>query len=293
MRKMTKRLTALAAAAFMLFAAGAFPAAAAADYPVIKSGSKGADALATQHLLNYRGYPVLEDGIAGSKTVSAIKAFQSANGLTPDGIAGKKTFEALIGTAKSGDKNSAVFAVQHLLRVKFGASVTENGTFDAATVSAVKAFQTFTGLKSDGIVGAATWQYLFGCSGFTIGSVVKTATKADTAIAKAKTLLGSTAYNGYCQRFVRISYEAAGITGYASTAIEAWKQWGVSASATNVPKGATVYFETSSGNGHAGIYMGDGNVIHAVQTVRIETLSALRAKYRYLGWGWQGGVNPN
>lgn len=123
-------------------------------------------------------------------------------------------------------------------------------------------------------------------------SVQDTSSKAQKAIQKAESLLGSTQYNGYCQRFVRICFEAAGIKGSAATAIEAYQKWGVSQSDKNIPVGATVYFETASGMGHVGIYMGNDMVIHAVKTVKKQSLSSMKksSSYQYLGWGWQGGV---
>ena len=53
-------------------------------------------------------------------------------------------------------------------------------------------------------------------------SVQDTSLKAQKAIQKAESLLGSTKYNGYCQRFVRICFEDAGIKGHAATAIEGY-----------------------------------------------------------------------
>lgn len=53
-----------------------------------------------QRQLAALGYDVgTPDGIIGSKTTAAIKAFQRANGLVPDGIAGPKTIAALNGGA--------------------------------------------------------------------------------------------------------------------------------------------------------------------------------------------------
>jgi outer membrane murein-binding lipoprotein Lpp len=42
------------------------------------------------------------DGIKGRKTISAIKKFQSANGLSADGVVGKRTWEALSKYASGG-----------------------------------------------------------------------------------------------------------------------------------------------------------------------------------------------
>lgn len=52
----------------------------------------------TQHLLSYLGYdPGACDGIDGVNTQSAVKAFQTDYGLTPDGITGAATQKMLIG----------------------------------------------------------------------------------------------------------------------------------------------------------------------------------------------------
>ncbi len=49
-----------------------------------------------QKKLNELGYDAgTADGIAGTKTKNAIKAFQKKNNLTADGIAGKNTLKAL------------------------------------------------------------------------------------------------------------------------------------------------------------------------------------------------------
>lgn len=47
------------------------------------------------------------DGIKGRKTRSAIKKFQSANGLTADGVVGKKTWEALSKYTSGGEAPAA------------------------------------------------------------------------------------------------------------------------------------------------------------------------------------------
>lgn len=53
-----------------------------------------------QAALNTAGFgPLVEDGLMGSKTMAAIKAFQLAKGLFPDGIIGTRTHRALFGAA--------------------------------------------------------------------------------------------------------------------------------------------------------------------------------------------------
>lgn len=64
----------------------------------VKSGSKGAQVKALQLLLNGKnGSGLSADGIAGSKTIAAIKSFQKKNGLSADGICGKNTWNKILG----------------------------------------------------------------------------------------------------------------------------------------------------------------------------------------------------
>ena len=61
-----------------------------------KYGSRGDEVRQIQTKLKRWGcYSGNVDGIYGSKTLAAVKWFQSKNGLTADGIAGKKTLEAM------------------------------------------------------------------------------------------------------------------------------------------------------------------------------------------------------
>lgn len=63
---------------------------------VVKSGSKGTETGIVQFKLNSLGYSCGNaDGVAGSKTVNAIKQFQKSNGLIADGICGKNTWTKL------------------------------------------------------------------------------------------------------------------------------------------------------------------------------------------------------
>jgi peptidoglycan hydrolase-like protein with peptidoglycan-binding domain len=56
-----------------------------------------------QALLNRLGYQVGEpDGLVGARTREAIRAFQSARGLTADGRAGTKLLDALRVAAGTG-----------------------------------------------------------------------------------------------------------------------------------------------------------------------------------------------
>lgn len=62
----------------------------------VRYNTRGNDARWLQYALNKKGnYRLSVDGIAGEKTISALKDFQSHNGLVVDGICGQKTREKL------------------------------------------------------------------------------------------------------------------------------------------------------------------------------------------------------
>ena len=64
--------------------------------PTLSKGDVGASVKTLQRMLNDLGYNCgAIDGKFGSKTEAAVKAFQEANGLTPDGIVGDRTWAAL------------------------------------------------------------------------------------------------------------------------------------------------------------------------------------------------------
>ena len=69
--------------------------------PVLKKGMSGMDVRDLQELLTAAGYPLDADGVFGSKTLEAVKAYQFDHSLTADGVVGAKTWAAL-----EGDKGS-------------------------------------------------------------------------------------------------------------------------------------------------------------------------------------------
>lgn len=65
--------------------------------PTLYSGASDNICYILQAGLFCNGYNLDVDGIYGSGTATAVRSFQSANGLSADGIAGPNTFEALFG----------------------------------------------------------------------------------------------------------------------------------------------------------------------------------------------------
>ncbi len=151
-----------------------------------------------QHSLNTLGYakPLLkEDGKIGPKTIAAIKAFQSKNGLVVDGNAGPTLSAALSAslTNIAGASSTTGAAVQNsnpqtgvtlalsgspintssalkMTNVEIqralntlGASppLAMDGKLGPKSVAAIKSFQTAHGLTPDGIAGPKTKTALY------------------------------------------------------------------------------------------------------------------------------------
>ena len=151
---------------FLAVMAAAAPAQAASAWPITKAGQpRNNNAMSLQHLLTARGYPTTADGVFGSGTTTNLKAFQSAQGISPvDGIAGSGTWPRLVITVAQGSADTnAVKAAQTQLN-KYGANLIVDGVFGSGTRASVVQFQASRGLSQTGTVDLSTWQELLGWS---------------------------------------------------------------------------------------------------------------------------------
>ena len=156
----------------------------------LRTGSTGSAVEQVQFWLNTlaqyeSALPSLSvDGRYGAATASAVRAFQRRYGLTVDGVVGRETWNAIYnefrsiqsdngtpnaypGTAlREGASGQNVRLVQFWLKIAHTVysrlnDITVDGRFGAATTAAVKRFQTYFGLTSDGVVGRTTWNKLY------------------------------------------------------------------------------------------------------------------------------------
>ena len=157
---------------------------------VLKQGSTGSEVEQLQFWLSTLAQyessipSVTVDGVYGSGTAAAVRAFQRRYGLTVDGIVGLTTWTELYdqfrsiqsdngtpnaypGTAlREGSSGQNVRLVQFWLKIARTvytslANVTVDGKFGSATAAAVRRFQSYFGLTSDGVVGRITWNKLY------------------------------------------------------------------------------------------------------------------------------------
>lgn len=168
----------------------------------LRRGDQGPNVVRIQVILNRIGqnYPAIPrispvDGIFGSQTEAAVRAFQQIFDLTADGIVGKATWYQLVriyvGVTElaelvsqgqtfyavnwqapqgqglsTGSSGQQVRQLQYMLRVAAQyipsvPSVTVDGIFGERTRQSVLAFQLLAGLATDGVVGSATWNALY------------------------------------------------------------------------------------------------------------------------------------
>ena len=104
--------------------------------------------------------PPPADGQFRSMTDAAVRAFQSATGLSANGVVAWATWGKLIRRLGRGASGDAVRALQAELVDKVRATIPVSGSFGAATEAAVIGFQRHMGLARTGIADTATWRAL-------------------------------------------------------------------------------------------------------------------------------------
>ncbi len=154
-----------------------------------QKGSSGDSVEKLQQALKIKGYfSGTVDGKYGDMTVSAVKAYQRAMGLSQTGKADYATIMKLFGkvlyttvandpqmkgitkisqitvpaTSEKGNSGKNVIALQQALKIKGFYKPAIDGKYGDQTVAAVKAFQKSKGISQDGKAGNDTIKALFG-----------------------------------------------------------------------------------------------------------------------------------
>jgi peptidoglycan hydrolase-like protein with peptidoglycan-binding domain len=132
--------------------------------PLLKKGSKGDAVRQLQEALHALGFdPKGIDGIFGTNTENAVKAFQKEVHITVDGICGEVTWNFIdeadqsTPTIRKGATGLPVRRLQKRCTLAGFEMGGVDGKFGANTESGVKALQKAHHLTVDGIVGPQTW----------------------------------------------------------------------------------------------------------------------------------------
>jgi peptidoglycan hydrolase-like protein with peptidoglycan-binding domain len=135
--------------------------AAAANWPILRLGSRGEDVRTIQYLLNSRGYSLSVDGSYGNSTTNAVKAFQQSSALAADGRVGAATWSKLVVPLRKGSRGIAVTALESQLRFHFGyRRVVVDRIFGPLTDTALRDFQSRHGLRVNGFADTLTWKLI-------------------------------------------------------------------------------------------------------------------------------------
>ncbi|MDF2571898.1 MAG: spore cortex-lytic enzyme [Sporomusa sp.] len=194
---------------------------------------------------------------------------------------------------KQGEKSEAVHILQTELK-KFGFfQYGIDGDFGFYTKSSVIEFQKAVGIEEDGIVGPGTWQALRTYSSNTELSRGKPDKRIGQQIASfAQEYLGvpyvwgGASAGGFdCSGFIYYVYSRYGISlpRVADEQYEVGRRIPLS----NIEPGDLVFYSTyAPGPSHVGIYIGNGQFVHASSGAGEVTLTSMSKAYyqsRFLG----------
>lgn len=189
-----------------------------------------------------------------------------------------------------GDQGTEVAEVQGQLAQR-GYDVMTDGDFGPATVEAIKSFQEENGFKADGMIDSTTFRALVGRdlpenlshgSNYISRRIVNTSMQY---IGVPYVFGGNSPRYGLdCSAYVKLVYSQVGIS--LPRTADAQFEVGTPVATADLLPGDAVFFETyAPGASHVGIYIGDGNFIHASSSKGV-TISSLGASYyssHYLG----------
>ncbi len=174
--------------------------------------------------------------------------------------------EAQAAAFQVGDQGNEIAEIQAALS-GLGYDVTADGAYGPGTAAAVREFEAARGLEQDGIVGPIVYEAL-------LGKAMPEVSRGDSAIVRRITatamqylgvpyVYGGASPEGFdCSGFVSYVFRQAGIQ-LPRTADDQYLV-GTPVSPANLRAGDLVFFVDDSGElSHVGIYLKDGDFIHA------------------------------
>jgi len=187
-----------------------------------------------------------------------------------------------------GDFGEDITKIQTRL-ASLGHKIAADGEFGPATLQAVKRFQMEKGLEADGKIGPATYRLLMGTAMPQISRGNSMQARRIISIAMkylgVPYVFGGTSPSGFdCSGYIQYVFNQAGISLPRTADV----QYGVGKSVpmSKLQPGDLVFFETyEPGPSHVGIYLKNGDFVHASSYTGITVTSLYSSYYapRYLG----------
>lgn len=192
------------------------------------------------------------------------------------------------GQYRIGDQGAEIGEIQGKL-ILLGYDVIADGEFGVATAEAIKEFQKTQGLNPDGLIGPATYAALLGRDmpeiSRSITSVARRIISTSMDYIGVPYVFGGTSPYGFdCSGYVQYVFAKAGVSLPRTADVQ--YEVGTPISTTDLVPGDLVFFSTYTyGASHVGIYVGEGNFIHASssQGVTISSLSSAYYSSHYIG----------
>lgn len=284
---------------------------------LISPGDRGNQVSILQQQLKDLGYySHAVTGVFGPVTERAVRDFQRTNQIGADGLVGPQTHRTLAsspkragdsvtttpsapsggnGIVRQGMQGQQVTNLQQLLRDKGYMNIAPTGVFGDLTYQAVRKFQQDHSLAVDGIAGPATFGALQGntsapskpstppsSGGGSGGNFVTNVVNSASNHLGVPYVWGGTSPSGFdCSGFIQYVFKENGVNTPRTVA-------NMYSSGTNVSSpsvGDIVFFDTTGGPSHAGIYIGNNKFVHAGSSTGV-TVADLNNSYwnpRYLG----------